>query len=94
MAPPALDAATKARDAFFKKIAPVLKVEIGDLQLKGGQLWVKGEPVMPWKDACRKLGVVAISEIGGCPPTRKGSQVRESAAVNSPRWPSTSRRAW
>jgi len=72
MAPPALDAAIKARDAFFKKIAPVLKVEAGDLQLKGGQLWVGGEPVMSWKDACRKLGMVSISETGGVPANARG----------------------
>ena len=72
MAPPALDAATKARDALFKKIAPVLKVETGDLQLKGGQLWVKGEPVMSWKDACRKLGTASISETGGVPDDARG----------------------
>ncbi len=75
MAPPALDAATKARDALFKKIAPVLKVETGDLQLKGGQLWVKGEPVMSWKDACRKLGTATISETGGVPDDAPGCPV-------------------
>jgi xanthine dehydrogenase YagR molybdenum-binding subunit len=72
MAPPALDAATKARDALFKKIAPVLKVETADLRLKGGQLWVKGEPVMSWKDACRKLGTASISETGGVPEDAHG----------------------
>jgi xanthine dehydrogenase YagR molybdenum-binding subunit len=64
MAPPCYDAALKARDSLFAKIAPGLKVETSDLQLKGGQLWVRGEPVMSWKDACRKLGVASISETG------------------------------
>jgi xanthine dehydrogenase YagR molybdenum-binding subunit len=64
MAPPCYDAALKARDSLFNKIAPTLKAEPGDLQLKGGQLWVKGEPVMGWKDACRKLGTASISETG------------------------------
>jgi xanthine dehydrogenase YagR molybdenum-binding subunit len=64
MAPPCLIGATKARDAFFKKLAPTLKAEVTDLQLKSGQLWVKGEPVMGFKDACRKLGMVQISEMG------------------------------
>lgn len=64
MAPPAYDAALKARDSLFKKIAPVIKAEPGDLALKSGQLWVKGKPVMSWKDACRKLGMATISETG------------------------------
>jgi xanthine dehydrogenase YagR molybdenum-binding subunit len=64
MAPPAYDAALKARDSLFKKIAPVIKAEPTDLQLKGGQLLVKGKPVMGWKDACRKLGMASISETG------------------------------
>src|SRR5271165_789806 len=72
MAPPTLIGATKARDSLFKKIAPTLKVEPGDLQLKGGQLWVKGEPVMSFKDACRKLGTSSISETGGLTDDDKG----------------------
>ncbi len=64
MAPPCLDAVTKARDAMFKKIAPTLQAAAEDLTLKGGQLYVKGEPVMGWKDACRKLGMASISETG------------------------------
>jgi xanthine dehydrogenase YagR molybdenum-binding subunit len=64
MAPPCLDAANKARDAFFQKIAPAVQAAPADLALKDGQLWVSGEPVMPWKDACRKLGPATISETG------------------------------
>jgi xanthine dehydrogenase YagR molybdenum-binding subunit len=64
MSAPALDAVTKARDALFTKIAPAVNAEPADLTLKGGQLWVKGEPVMSWKDACRKLGTATISETG------------------------------
>jgi xanthine dehydrogenase YagR molybdenum-binding subunit len=64
MAPPCLDAVTRARDAMFAKLAPTLQAAPEDLSLKGGQLWVKGEPVMPWKDACRKLGMASISETG------------------------------
>jgi xanthine dehydrogenase YagR molybdenum-binding subunit len=65
MSPPAFDAATKAKAAFFKKIAPAVKAPPADLTLKGNQLWVAGEPVMSWKDACRKLGQASISETGG-----------------------------
>ncbi len=64
MSAPDFDAVTKARDALFKKIAPAVSADPGDLALKGGQLWVKGEPLMSWKDACRKLGMATISETG------------------------------
>jgi xanthine dehydrogenase YagR molybdenum-binding subunit len=64
MAPPTYDAVTKARDAFFEKVAPAVKAQPNDLSLKQGQLWVSGEPVMGWKDACRKLGTAPVSEIG------------------------------
>jgi xanthine dehydrogenase YagR molybdenum-binding subunit len=67
MAPPCLDAVTKARDAMFKKIAPTLQATPEDLALKQGQLFVKGEPIMGWKDACRKLGMASISETGSAP---------------------------
>jgi len=64
MAPPCLDAVTKARDAMFKKIAPTLHAAAEDLDLKNGQLQVKGGPVMGWKEACRKLGMASIAETG------------------------------
>ena len=64
MAPPAYDAAIKARDALFQKIATAVKAAPADLSLKDSQLWVSGEPVMSWKDACRKLGTATISETG------------------------------
>ena len=64
MAPPAYDAAIKARDALFKKIATAVKAAPNDLSLKDNQLYVSGEPVMSWKDACRKLGTATISETG------------------------------
>ena len=64
MAPPCLDAVTRARDAMFKKIAPVLQASTDDLALRSGQLCVEGEPIMDWKEACRKLGMASISETG------------------------------
>ena len=64
MSPPTLDAVTKARDALFKKIAPATKAPPADLALKDGKLWAAGNPVMDWKDACRKLGTTTISETG------------------------------
>ncbi len=64
MAPPAYDAVTKARDAFFKKIATAVQAAPENLSLKDGQLWRSGEPIMGWKEACRKLGMTSISETG------------------------------
>ena len=64
MAPPCLDAVTRARDAMFKKIAPAVQAAAEDLELKNGQLYVEGEPIMGWKEACRKLGMASISETG------------------------------
>lgn len=65
MAPPTYDAVTKARDALFKKIAPGLdNARPENLTLKDGRVWVSGEPVTSWKDACRKLGTSSISETG------------------------------
>lgn len=64
MSPPAYMAVTQARTALFAKLAPMLGVSTDDLSLKAGQLWVKGEPQMSWKDACRKLGMMPITETG------------------------------
>jgi xanthine dehydrogenase YagR molybdenum-binding subunit len=64
MAPPCYDAAIKARDALFQKIATAVKAQPADLGLNDSQLWVSGKPVMSWKDACRKLGTATISETG------------------------------
>ena len=65
MAPPCYDGVTKARDTLFKRIAASFdKAKPEDLSLKQGQLWVSGEPVGTWKDACRKLGVTSVSETG------------------------------
>jgi len=64
MAPPAYDAVTKARDSFFKKIAQAVQAKPEDLSLKDGQLWRSGEPIMGWKEACRKLFMSTISETG------------------------------
>jgi xanthine dehydrogenase YagR molybdenum-binding subunit len=72
MSPPTLDAVTKAKDAFFKKIAPAINTAPENLSLKDGQLWVSGEPSMSWKDACRKLGMASISETGSFVDDQKG----------------------
>ncbi|MFO0910248.1 MAG: molybdopterin cofactor-binding domain-containing protein [Isosphaeraceae bacterium] len=68
MSPPCYMAVTQARDALFAKIAPALDAKPADLELKGGKLLVKGEAKMSWKDACRKLGMMPISEVGKFEP--------------------------
>jgi xanthine dehydrogenase YagR molybdenum-binding subunit len=68
MAPPCFDAAVKARDELFKKIAPGLNATPEDLSLKGGKVLVKGEEKMTWEQACRKLGLMSISVTGKFAP--------------------------
>ncbi len=64
MSPPTFAAVSQARDALFAKIAPGLKAKPEELSLKDGKVLVNGEPKMDWKDACRKLGMMPISETG------------------------------
>ena len=68
MAPPCFDAAVKARDELFQKIAPGLDAKPEDLTLKGGKVLVKGEEKMTWAQACRKLGLMPISVTGKFSP--------------------------
>jgi xanthine dehydrogenase YagR molybdenum-binding subunit len=68
MSPPTFTAATQARDELFKRIATSLKASPGDLSLADGQVLVKGQPMMSWKDACRKLGTMPVSEVGKFQP--------------------------
>jgi xanthine dehydrogenase YagR molybdenum-binding subunit len=68
MSPPCFDAAVKARDELFKKVAPGLNAPVEDLSLKGGKLLVKGEEKMTWAEACRKLGLMPISVTGRFAP--------------------------
>jgi xanthine dehydrogenase YagR molybdenum-binding subunit len=64
MSPPTYSAVSQARDELFKRIAPGLETTPDNITLKDGQVWVGGEPVMSWRDACRKIGMMPISEIG------------------------------
>jgi xanthine dehydrogenase YagR molybdenum-binding subunit len=61
MAPATYLAVTQARDKLFEKLAPSLGAEPGDLGLKDGQVTVKGEHKMGWKEACRKIGTMPIA---------------------------------
>jgi xanthine dehydrogenase YagR molybdenum-binding subunit len=68
MSPPTFTAATQARDELFRRIAPGLNAKPEDLALADGQVMVKGQPILSWKDACRKLGTMPISETGKFQP--------------------------
>lgn len=70
MSPPCYNACLEARDELFKKIAPGLRgtPPVTDLSLADGQLLVKGQPVMSFKDACRKIGMNPISTLGKSSP--------------------------
>ncbi len=68
MSPPCYAAVTQARDALFAKVAPGLNAGANDLELRDGQVLVKGESKMAWKDACRKLGMMPIVETGKFQP--------------------------
>ncbi|MCL5744937.1 MAG: molybdopterin-dependent oxidoreductase, partial [Acidobacteria bacterium] len=59
-------AAVNARDKLFEAVAPALGVPPGQLELAEARVQVKGDPAkgLAWKDACRKLGVKTISEMG------------------------------
>ena len=78
MAPATYLAVTQARDRLFEKIAPSLGAEPSDLALKDGQVTVKGESKMGWKDACRKLGMMPISVT---PNATQAPFLRELSAV-------------
>jgi xanthine dehydrogenase YagR molybdenum-binding subunit len=65
MSPPTFNAVSQARDELFKKLAPQLGATPEDLSLAKGQVLVKGEAKMAWKDACRKIGMMPISVTAG-----------------------------
>jgi xanthine dehydrogenase YagR molybdenum-binding subunit len=64
MSPPCWDAALKARDELFSRVGKKINEDPKAMSLKDGQLLVRGEPVMSWKDACRKLEMMPVSVIG------------------------------
>ena len=65
MAPPCFNAVTMARDEMLGKVAKAINEAAADLSLKDGKLLVKDKPSMSWKDACRKLGMMAVSVEAG-----------------------------
>ena len=64
MSPPCFAAVTQARRAFFNRLERAIAADPEEMELKDGQLWVDGIPELSWKDACRKIGTMPISETG------------------------------
>jgi xanthine dehydrogenase YagR molybdenum-binding subunit len=57
-APATLFAAQKARDDLFKKVAPKVGAEPGDLAIEPGQVVnTKTKQAWPWKEFCARLGM-------------------------------------
>ncbi len=65
MSPPAFNAATKAKAAFFDRISRTLDADSSDLEVKDGVLYVRGEREIPWKAACARLGTMPVSVTEG-----------------------------
>jgi xanthine dehydrogenase YagR molybdenum-binding subunit len=59
-------AAVDAREALFAKVAPALNAQPDELQAADGRVQVKSDPgrSLSWKEACAKLGAVAITAHG------------------------------
>jgi len=55
-----------ALNKLFEAVAPGLGAQPGDLEAVDGRIQVKGNASkgLPWQDACRKLGVNKIEEMG------------------------------
>jgi xanthine dehydrogenase YagR molybdenum-binding subunit len=75
MSSPTFDAASKARDELFARVAGAIGAQPGDLSLKDGKLLVSGEPRMTFKEACRKLGTMPVSVEGKFIPELSNAQV-------------------
>jgi xanthine dehydrogenase YagR molybdenum-binding subunit len=61
-----LKASVNAREKLFEAVAPALGAQAADLVAADGKIMVKGNAAksLPWRAACQKLGVKAISEQG------------------------------
>ena len=59
-------AAVDAREALFEKAAPALNAQPDELEAADGKVRVKSDPgrSLSWKEACAKLGAVAITAHG------------------------------
>src|SRR5262249_3616126 len=73
-------AAVDARDALFAKVAPALNAQPGDLEAVNGTVRVKSDTSrsLAWKDACSKLGAVAVTSHGKNPDKSKPPDLTNS----------------
>jgi xanthine dehydrogenase YagR molybdenum-binding subunit len=73
-------AAVDARDALFAKVAATLNAQADQLECKNGQVSIKGDPsrALSWKDACSKLGAMAITVRGKNPDRSKPPDLTNS----------------
>ncbi len=92
MAPPCFDAASKARDAFLKKIAPAVKAELSELTLQRRPALDcrRAEHVMERRLPQAGHGL----DLGDRCLSKKDFRASASEAASSPRWPSISRPEW
>lgn len=65
MSPPCYNAVSQARDELFKRVGKAINEDPAGMSLVRGQLHIGGEPVMPWAEACRKIGMMPISVTAG-----------------------------
>jgi xanthine dehydrogenase YagR molybdenum-binding subunit len=65
MAPPCYNAVTQARDELFKRVGKSINEDPAGMTLADGKLLVKGQTVLSFKEACRKLGTMPISVTAG-----------------------------
>ena len=72
-------AAVNALEKLKEVVAPELNVAVDDLEAKGGRLVSKTDSSksISWNDACRKLGVKTIAEMG-VQPDRNGGKLNDS----------------
>jgi xanthine dehydrogenase YagR molybdenum-binding subunit len=69
-----------ARDALFAKVAPALNAQPADLEAVNGTVRVKSDNSrsLAWKDACSKLGAVAVTSHGKNPDKSKPPDLTNS----------------
>jgi xanthine dehydrogenase YagR molybdenum-binding subunit len=73
-------AAVDARDALFAKVAPAFSVQPDQLECVNGKVSVKGDSSrsLRWKEACSKLGAMAVTVRGKNPEKSKPPDLTNS----------------
>lgn len=76
-APATLLAATQAKEQFFAKIARAFEAKPEDLACANGMVGAGGKSI-PWKEACRKLGMDKVAVTATYTPTGKPPRLQLS----------------